>query len=333
MGFAAHTLCVLLCFWVSGSCLRLQTEGMCTVDRETVAFDCSKKRLTSVPHEHIWRNVTKLDLSDNVLDLTHTDSFKQLNLFSQLTTLNLSGNYLPLLFKDHLFSLPSLKILDLSRCELKEVETRALIRLPSLQTLFLGNNHLQGPLLTAAQEMKKTEGMDHHDYINGYSKNDNREIFLRKLLEDNINTLPNPTVKDDKNGNRTDDGSKSSSYSWKILVAVLVSAISISVLIALTAKCKLVHKYLASYRHSRLSEADATSQCDPGNFEVGFSSHGGPGTRATVSTDDIEEDDDGFIEDNYIQASESQRAARAAELNEDDDDDEEEEDEIEFTIG
>jgi len=36
MGSAAHTVCVLLCFGVSGSCYTLQTVGPCTVNRETV---------------------------------------------------------------------------------------------------------------------------------------------------------------------------------------------------------------------------------------------------------------------------------------------------------
>uniref|UniRef100_A0A672MWC2 Uncharacterized protein n=1 Tax=Sinocyclocheilus grahami TaxID=75366 RepID=A0A672MWC2_SINGR len=123
----------------------------------------------------------------------------------------------------------------------------------------------------------------------GYSKDVNHGAFLR--IE-------------------PDDDNKMSSESWKVLVAVLGSALTLSVLIALMAKYKVVHEYLASYRHSRLSE-------------------GGPGTRAAAPTSGIEEDDDGFIEDNYIQASESERATRAAVMTDDDD----EEEDIEFSIG
>uniref|UniRef100_A0A668A8N8 Chromosome 1 open reading frame 210 n=1 Tax=Myripristis murdjan TaxID=586833 RepID=A0A668A8N8_9TELE len=82
------------------------------------------------------------------------------------------------------------------------------------------------------------------------------------------------------------DPSKPTSQNWEFLVAVLVTAISISILIALLAKCQVVRRYLASYRHTRLREGDNISQCDPSGCE---------------------DDDDGFIEDNYIQPSERER--------------------------
>ncbi|KAJ0065461.1 hypothetical protein NL108_010728 [Boleophthalmus pectinirostris] len=88
------------------------------------------------------------------------------------------------------------------------------------------------------------------------------------------------------------------SHKWEFLVAVLAVAISISALIALLAKCQVVRRYLASYRHTRLRETEA-------------------------------EDDDGFIEDNYIQPSDRERAQRAAEILEDT---EEEMEDIDFSI-
>uniref|UniRef100_A0A6Q2X6L1 Type III endosome membrane protein TEMP n=1 Tax=Esox lucius TaxID=8010 RepID=A0A6Q2X6L1_ESOLU len=65
------------------------------------------------------------------------------------------------------------------------------------------------------------------------------------------------------------------SKSWQYLVVVLVTAISLSLLITVLAKCQLIRRYLASYRHTRLTE---------GHMNM-----------------DEEDDDDGFIEDNYIQ--------------------------------
>lgn len=119
----------------------------------------------------------------------------------------------------------------------------------------------------------------------------------------------------------TDRNEKKSSDSWKYLVAVLVSAISLSVLIAIGAKCKLFHKYLASYRHSRLNEGDGASQGDPASFDVGFPNQGNIPNSNTVNGN-MEEDDDGFIEDNYIQASERERAVQEAEHWQEDDEDE-----------
>ncbi|XP_070688443.1 type III endosome membrane protein TEMP [Pempheris klunzingeri] len=129
-----------------------------------------------------------------------------------------------------------------------------------------------------------------------------------------------------QNGTLATQTGKYTSHNWEFLVAVLVTAVCVSILIALLAKCQVVRRYLASYRHTRLREADTISHCELSGPEVGFAMPTNPHCIPPVT----EEDDDGFIEDNYIPASERARAERAAENMEDT---EEEMDDIEFTIG
>lgn len=119
---------------------------------------------------------------------------------------------------------------------------------------------------------------------------------------------------------------------WSYLAAGLGTALTISLLIVMAVKFRLFHRFLASYRHSLLQEVDGISQY--GQEEASFpnSVMGSMGVTGGTSRE-ADEDDDGFIEDNYIQASEKDRAEREREEEMEEELEEDSDDEIQFTIG
>lgn len=117
---------------------------------------------------------------------------------------------------------------------------------------------------------------------------------------------------------------------WSYLAAGLGTVLTISLLVVITIKFRVFHRFLASYRHSLLQEADGVSQY--GQEEAPFPNSVIGRMGVLGGTGELDEDDDGFIEDNYIQASEKDRAERERKENveieiEDSDDD------LQFTIG
>lgn len=114
------------------------------------------------------------------------------------------------------------------------------------------------------------------------------------------------------------------------MAAGLGTLLTLSLIIVVAVKFRVFHRFLASYRHSLLQESDGLSQY--GQEEVAFpnsiSSRVAMGPRTLYELDD---DDDGFIEDNYIQTSEKERAEREAQEEEEEDSDDDLD--LQFTIG
>lgn len=118
------------------------------------------------------------------------------------------------------------------------------------------------------------------------------------------------------------------SLNWSYMAIGLGTLLTLSLMVVVAVKFRVFHRFLASYRHSLLQESDGISQY--GQEEVAFpnniSSRVGMGRTRT----ELDDDDDGFIEDNYIQTSERERAEREVEEEEEEEDSD---DDLQFTIG
>lgn len=148
----------------------------------------------------------------------------------------------------------------------------------------------------------------------------------RLLMESDNNTSSNST---NRVGTSDKDVVAPKSLEWSYLAAGLGTVLTISLLIVMAVKLRLFHRFLASYRHSLLQESDGVSQYgqEQPNSVMGRME----GIRGTQV--ELDEDDDGFIEDNYIQTSEKVRAEREQDEESGEEEMEDSDDDLQFTIG
>uniref|UniRef100_A0A3B3RNY7 Si:ch73-185c24.2 n=1 Tax=Paramormyrops kingsleyae TaxID=1676925 RepID=A0A3B3RNY7_9TELE len=270
------------------------------------SINCSNRELTEVPTQ-IWNNTIILDLSQNHLNLTDPKNLRALGRFRHLLLLNLSGNYLPVLEKDTLAGFSQLLVLDLSGCQLTDIKPGALQGFPRLKRLLLGNNRVQDN----SQQRVPSSWLEGVRSVLA-SRNISEGVFFRiqplcfsKCTNNIYIEIANRRTHQQLQWlikwygmlkgecfhlyvvNLSFKSQQTSG--WPYLVAAMGTIVAISVFIILLVKCKLFQQYLASYQHALLSEMDTASHCS------------GPGLPSEL------DDDDGFIEDNYIQASERER--------------------------
>lgn len=126
----------------------------------------------------------------------------------------------------------------------------------------------------------------------------------------------------------SDPGGEQKPVEWTFLAAGLGAALALSLLIVMLVKFRLFHRFLLSYRHSLLQESDGLSQYGP--EDTAYQGRMAGRVAVVSGNGEVEDDDDGFIEDNYIQTSEKDRAERERRKEEEEEDSD---DDLQFTIG
>ncbi|KAK1786751.1 hypothetical protein P4O66_017155, partial [Electrophorus voltai] len=129
---------------------------------------------------------------------------------------------------------------------------------------------------------------------------------INELEQHFQHTATNPKVAVDSN-----------SGNWTILVGVLLSVLSVAFLIVLLVKFRVFHRYMGGYRDALLPEEDAVSQFS----HIGTIAENFPDCSLSdreAYSRGRDDDDDGFIEDNYIDSSKRYTAEEQVEKESDD---------------
>ncbi|XP_065513759.1 type III endosome membrane protein TEMP [Caloenas nicobarica] len=258
------------------------------------------------------RALRLLDLSSCSITYLHTDAFEGLG---NLHTLLLRNNSLQEVEVPFFLPLKALFHLDLQHNALVSVDALSLQLMEAVPQVRLEGNpwvcdcsaHPLQQWLWRRQAVQVTCASPPGLRGREVAALDSQDLGCRmkQRFPRGVSTVQQVTV---THSNTTTPPTGKGGRSWPYLVGFLVAAIGISILIALAAKCKLFHKNLASYRHRPLPETNLIggSPMEEGStWDRGFSGQGASESHPMPGAADLQaEDDDGFIEDNYIQPSE-----------------------------